>query len=636
MTATAPDLRLEASWCPDEAGGRLVLDLVNLGAAALSDFTLSFTAMARAAPGAHCGNARTVAQDGYCHELAPPDGFTLGPGAVWRLVIGDMRHPPRHRTDGPRSAFVTTGDGQHLPVAVADLHLDPAPPTAAAPVSGTPRYAMMPWPAACDLAGIAPPPPALVPAEATATADLRALSVASGLFSRLFPVDPVPFRLTGVCGAMPVTLAAEPALGREGYALHLSAGGVRLAHGGAAGRLYGLISLGQIWHGARNPAGGFAFPAAGTVTDAPHHGWRGCHLDTARQFFAPADLHRFLDILAFSKLNVFHWHLTDDEAWRLEIDGLARLTGVGATCGPGRALPPHVGVGPEGASGHYTGAEVRALVAHAAELGITILPEIDLPGHCRALLGALPDLADPDEKARSYLSVQGYWNNAINPGNPAIWPVIDSILDTICALFPGEFIHLGGDEVAPGAWMDSPLCRALKAREGLADTAAVQGWFMARLLAMLAERGRRAAGWDELADSGGVTRPGTLLFAWQNRAAGARLLEAGFETVLTPAQDCYLNLAEAPDWDAPGVGWAGHAPLAGTYAMDDTAGVEPALRGRIRGVQACIWTENFTARAYFNRLVFPRLHALAEVGWTPPARRDLSRFEAIAALAPVL
>lgn len=633
-----PTLRLEAAWHADAPGGRLVLELVNCGASALTDFTLSFTSMVRATPSARCENARTVAQDAYCHELAPPEGLVLAPGGVWRLSIEGMRHPARHRTDGPRSAFVTLPGERRRFVATGEVHRVPAQ-AAAIDTDAWPYPALLPWPAAGALTGSAPPPAALVPAPGTDADGLSAVAAVAGLFARLFPADPVPFRLADIGGAMPVALAADPALGAEAFRLHLADGAARIAHGGAAGRLYGLIALGQMWQGARGDGirpGSFAFPASGEIADAPHHPWRGCHLDTARQFFTAADLHRFLDILAWHRINVFHWHLTDDEAWRLEIPGLPQLVETGASCGPGQALPPHVGVGPGGASGHYRAHEVRGLVAHAADLGITILPEIDLPGHCCALLSALPDLIDPEETAGAYLSVQGYWNNALNPGNPAVWPVLERILDTVCDLFPGEFVHLGGDEVAPGAWMGSPMCRALMAREGLADTGAVQGWFMGRLQAMLAARGRRIAVWDELADSGGIDPSGALMFAWQTRERAARLLEAGFATVLTPAQDCYLNLAASPDWDAPGVGWAGHAPLSATYGIDDTAGAPAGgpPSANIRGVQACIWTENFTSRAYFNRLVFPRLSALAEVAWTPPARRDLARFERVAATAP--
>ena len=253
-----------------------------------------------------------------------------------------------------------------------------------------------------------------------------------------------------------------------------------------------------------------------------------------------------------------------------------------------------------------------------------------------ATLFSLPELVDGQEAPDSYRSVQGYPNNALNPAVEFTYEFLGKVFDEMVTLFPGEYLHIGGDEVAHGSWLSSPLCKALMEREKLAGTAELQSYFLKRIKAMLSERGKKLVGWNEVSHGGGVDRDGTLLMAWEKSEVGIELAQEGYDVVMTPGQAYYLDMAQAEAWAEPGASWAGYAPPEHTYAYEAEGELPEVLREKMRGIQACIWTENFLSRAYFNRLVFPRLPAIAEAAWTPSARKDWDRFAAIVRMWPVL
>jgi hexosaminidase len=435
---------------------------------------------------------------------------------------------------------------------------------------------------------------------------------------------------------------------------------VQLTAATPAGFLYGLITLGQIWRGARLHPDTFVFPAAGEIVDAPAHQWRGSHLDVARQFYSSAEVKRFLCLMAWNKLNRFHWHLSDDEAWRLEIDALPALTGIGAWRGHGQKIPPLLGSGAEPYGGYYTKAAVREIVALGDRLGITVLPEIDVPGHSFALLAALPELRDPGETG-DYASVQGFPNNCLNPAVEATYTVLGTIFDELVALFPAKIIHIGADEVPLGAWSGSPLALA-KLRELAGDASAeaharrngvrtnahgaddiegsgaavLQAMFLKRVQAMLAERGCLTGGWEEVAHGDVVDREKVYLVGWRSVEINAALAGRGYDVVVSPGQAYYLDMAQAPDFAEPGAGWAGWSSVEKTYAFDPLAGWTADQQRHFLGVEACIWSEPMSDRAVFDRLVFPRLSAIAETGWTAPSGKSWPRFAATCGLLPIL
>ncbi|OQP84786.1 beta-N-acetylhexosaminidase [Rhizobium rhizosphaerae] len=638
--ASAP-YRLDASWSAEGGThGAFTFTFTNLSDAPLSGFKLAYTSLYRVIEPEACDNAVFLRRNANFHQYAPPEGLTLAPGDSWRFTVSGIHRPARHCTDGAKSAYLTHADGTHADVAVSDLLLSgrvSEPPPVLLPEGKLDLpFALQPWPAQIDAAPGEGFPVVLYPAEGTSLEEIRAVSEITALVRRLMESAHAPFALTADPQGRALHFSTEESLGAEAYRLTFSADAVQLAYGGAAGRQYGLTSLAQLLEGARARPQSFRFPASGTIEDAPRYGWRGCHLDVSRQFFPVADVTRLLDIMAWLKLNIFHWHLTDDEAWRLEIKAYPALTTTGVLRGPDEPLLPQLGNGATPVGGFYAQEDVRAIVAHAAALSIDVVPEIDIPGHNAATLVALPDLVDGQEAPDSYHSVQGYPNNALNPAIEATYGFLEAVIDEMVTLFPSAYIHIGGDEVAHGAWMASPLAKALMEKEGLDGTFALQSYFLKRVKAMLDARGKKLAGWNEVAHGGGVAPENSLLMAWENPAVGIKLAEEGYDVVMTPGQAYYLDMVQAEAFQEPGASWAGTVPPAHTYAYEAEGEFPQALKDRMKGVQACIWTEHFLSRGYFNRLVFPRLPAIAEAAWTPKAQKNWDRFAAIVPLCPQL
>jgi len=632
---------LENTWSPEGGKhGRLTLTLFNFSGAPLSNFRLVYTTLTRFIDPKICENAVFVRRNANFHEFAPPAGLSIAPGESWTFTVSSLHRVAKHCTDGAKSAYLSLEDGSHIDVFTSDLLLEgrtSEPPPALLPEGRLELpFAIQPWPASIDVKPGEAFPVALYPAEGTDAVNLKALATAQALFRRLFPSSHIPFSLIAAPQGRALRFVERPALAAEAYELTFGADEIELAFSVDSGRLYGLMTVAQLLDGARREPGKFRFPISGVIADQPRYGWRGCHLDVSRQFVPKTDLLRLLDILAWLKLNIFHWHLTDDEAWRLEIRAYPQLTTLGALRGPDEPLLPQLGNGAEPVGGFYSQGDIREIVAHASALGIEVVPEIDIPGHSTATLVALPDLTDGQEAPESYHSVQGYPNNALNPAIESTYEFLDKVFDEMVELFPSQYLHIGGDEVANGSWLASPLARKLMEKEGISGTFALQSYFLKRIKAMLNERGRKLAGWNEVAHGGGVDPQSTLLMAWEKPEVGIELAREGYEVVMTPGQAYYLDMVQADAWQEPGASWAGTVPPAHTYAYEAEGDFPEELRHLMKGVQACIWQENFTSRDYFNRLVFPRLPAIAEAAWTPKAQKDWLRFAAIVPLSPKL
>ena len=633
--------RLESAWQPHGGPhGRFTFRLFNLSESTIEDFTIVYTSLTRIIDQDACENATFVRRDANYHEFAPPTGFVLAPGAMWTFTVGGLHRKAVHCTDGAKSAYLTLAPGRHVPVAVSDLMLEgrvSEPPPVLLPQGKLDLpFAVQPWPRQIDAEPGDGFPVCLYPAQGCSLDDLKAVETVLALFRRLFPSDHAPLSLAPNGQGRALRLKQDTALVPEGYEIAFSADEVRLSFGGGAGRQYGLTTLAQLLNGARREPAKFRFPIGGTIADAPRYSWRGCHLDVSRQFYPVSDLSRLIDILAWLKLNIFHWHLTDDEAWRLEIKAYPELTTVGVLRSPDGPLLPQLGNGADPVEGFYSQANVRALVAHASALNVEIVPEIDIPGHNAATLVALRDLSDGQEAPESYHSVQGYANNALNPAVPFTYEFLEKVLDEMVELFPSAYVHVGGDEVADGAWLASPLARSLMEREGVSGTFGLQSYFLKQVKDMLTRRGKKLAGWNEVAHGGGVNATETLLMAWQSPEVGIELAREGYEVVMTPGQAYYLDMVQAEAWQEPGASWAGTVPPAHTYDYEAEGEFPEELKHQLKGVQACIWSEHFLSRDYFNRLVFPRLPAIAEAAWTPKSGKNWLRFAAIVDLCPKL
>jgi hexosaminidase len=424
-------------------------------------------------------------------------------------------------------------------------------------------------------------------------------------------------------GGLRLSVHEDPALGPEGYRLTIAPAGVSVLVGGPTGLHYAGITLLSL----RETCGG-ALPC-GTIADMPRFGWRGQHLDCARHFFGVDFILRLLDLMALLKLNRFHWHFADDEAFRLEVDSEPLLWQRTAFRGEGELVPGVFGGGIR-AGGSYSKADVARIVAHAKALHIEVLPEIEVPAHSHAMVKAVPGLRDPGDNGEE-VSVQGYLDNIVNPAVPATWDVLTPLAMEVAGLFPVRMLHLGADEAPHGAWDGSPAVAALKAREGLSTSDDVQGWMLARLSAALGAEGVRVAGWEEAAKGcqGGIGN-GALLFSWTGQGPGVEAARRGHDVVMCPAQNAYFDLAHSDDPDDWGAAWAGFVPLEKTVAWDPIPKGAEDIAPRIAGVEACFWGEFTTEDSQAEGMIAPRILGIATKGWEPSGQTDGLALRALA------
>ncbi len=658
--------RLEPSWTPAREGQSLAysLKLTNQSATPAAGFRLCVSGPARIDPAATVEGGALVERLSNHSLFAPPEGFVLEPGEAWTVTARGLSYPLRHWSDGANNAYVVLADGTTAPVALAPIHVvgDNAPLKRGAEIYPVPAQApapisIVPWPNRVSISGRLPVPPglALRPQGEAAEAAAKAFGeLTDGLFAVEGIVRPAAE------GGLPVSISHAEGFAAEAYALGFSRQGVTVSGGTSTGLLYGLITLGQILRGARLHPHTFLFPAEGEIRDEPSLGWRGTHLDVARQFYASAEVKFFLNILAWNKLNRFHWHLSDDEAWRVEIDAYPDLARIGAWRGHGLPVPALLGSGSQPSGGYYSKAAVREIVGLAGRLGIVVIPEIDVPGHCYAMLQAIPELRDPGETG-SYFSVQGFPNNCLNPAREETYRILETIFDELIELFPSKIVHVGADEVPLGAWSGSPqaltrlaelsgeaMAKAHAKRlnvitntHGADDiegsgTAVLQAEFLKRIQTFLASRGCITGGWEEAAHGNVIDKDKVYLNGWRNVEVSAALAGQGYDMVVCPGQVYYLDMANSPAWSEPGAGWAGWSEPEKLYEFDPVGGWTDEQKRHFLGVQSCIWSESMTDRAIFDRLVFPRISALAETGWTKPAAKSWERFSAMVGLMPVL
>lgn len=491
----------------------------------------------------------------------------------------------------------------------------PTPPVIPRPVQTTPVSASTPLdPGALTRVRLAP--------EADAPTRRVAQFAATPGFLR--PGKTLPITSEASPGAA-VTLALTPGASAspEGYTLTVAGDGARIEAPAAAGLFHGLQTLRALC------AGGAPVPAQ-VVKDAPRFAWRGLHLDESRHFFGKAFVKRTLDLMALHKLNVFHWHLTDGPGWRIEIPEYPKLTTVGAWRRDKTDRPwdwratelSFDGRRPGDYGGFYTEADIREVVAYARERFITVVPEIEMPGHAYAALVAYPELACENTAVRTE-GLRG--KDVFCAGNPATFAFAETVLRRVGALFPdAPYLHIGGDEVSDLAWKNCPKCRARLKAIGGKDAHDLQADFTRRIADLLRRQGRRAMGWDEIIAGPGIPRD-TGVMVWRDAAFARRALELGHPVVLTPISHLYFDL---PERRVPGEppGADGLTPLSKVYGYDPLDGLTQAQGKNLLGVQGCVWTEHITTPALADHRMLPRLCALAELAWSPAALRDEADF----------
>lgn len=490
-----------------------------------------------------------------------------------------------------------------------------------------------------------PKPPDIVPAPrelrvsdrapfiltpATAIRHDAASAPAAAWFSRWLGLD----GKARANGAPAVTLAVDPALsgdlGAEGYRLTSIASGVVIRGAAPAGVFYGVQTLRQLLppdaeqSGLRTQNGRLEVPDV-TIVDSPRFGWRGAMLDVSRHFASVAEVKRFLDLMALHKLNVFHWHLVDDQGWRIEIKRYPRLTEIGAwRAETSRRDDETKGDGvPHG--GFYTQDEIRAVVAYAAERFIRVVPEIELPGHSSAALAAYPHLGNTDvpEYQPKVQCLWGIIKETYAP-KPETFQFLDDVFTEVLELFPGKFIHIGGDEALKEQWEKSAIAQAFMKAHGLKDTHELQSWFVRRTEKFLSDRGRRLIGWDEIQEGG--LAPGAAMMAWRDVKWAVQAARAGHDVVLAPHTHTYLNFTESNtggDEDR----WGMETTLEKVYSYEPMPeDLEPEHHARVLGGQGQIWREDIPGWARLEYMLFPRLTALSEVLWTQPKQKNYADF----------
>lgn len=436
------------------------------------------------------------------------------------------------------------------------------------------------------------------------------------------PLTVVEKPVIGATGGILLRLS-DDVKGDEAYRLSVTSdAGVVITAGAKGGAFYGVQTLIQL---LPSRSGIRAILQAVEINDRPRFAYRGLLLDVARHYFPVAYIKKYLDFMAFHKLNYFHWHLSDDQGWRLEVKCRPELTSFGSLregeiegLYPGKYKELPYG-------GYYTREDVRTIVEYAAERNITVIPEIDIPGHCMAVLATYPELGtNPEEDKKCALTwgIYNKFNNVLAP-KPETFDFLNDVFTEICEMFPGPYVHLGGDECAPRWWKESDETQKFMREQGLNDESALHSYFVHYVQKVIERNGKTAFGWDEVLEGGASEN--CVVVNWQKPEAGVESVKSGHRTVRANMRWNYLNLIESAR--QPEVGHAWPLPMKKVYDFDivpDSLSAEEA--SLIIGVEGCMWTEYEPTAWKVEYFLFPRLAAVAENGWTAEERRDWDDF----------
>lgn len=427
-------------------------------------------------------------------------------------------------------------------------------------------------------------------------------------------------------GANAVVLRRDPAaeIPAEGYRIDISARRAQLTAGDEAGFFYGLQTLFQMADQRGN------LPCA-SIEDYPRYRYRGLHLDVCRHFFPVKFIKHYLDWMASCKLNTFHWHLTDDQGWRIEIRRYPRLTQIGGyraqtQIGGFHEDPITYEQGRYG--GYYTQDEIREVVAYAAERHITVIPEVEMPGHAMAALAAYPELACGH--GPKHFETSGRWgvlDDVFCPGKEQTFEFLEGVLDEVLELFPSKFIHIGGDECPRVRWKECPDCQARLAAEGLKDESGLQTYLTRRIGRYLEAKGRRLIGWDEILEGG--LAPDAVVMSWRGTKGGIAAARQQHEVIMTPSTYLYFDKKATDSYDEPVSLSSSLLPLEKIYGYDPAEGIAPEDQRYLLGVQANLWTEFIWTEGRVSFQLLPRIYALSEIAWSPVERKSWEEFSEV-------
>ena len=447
---------------------------------------------------------------------------------------------------------------------------------------------------------------------------------------------------------------SDPSLAEEEYVIEVTEKKATVKASGLSGYVYAIQTIKQmlpssIWGDKNstpfvpgNPAdksvqpeqaqeaySDWALPVM-TIRDYPRFAYRGMHLDCSRHFFSIEEVYRYLDIMAAHKLNRFHWHLTDDQGWRIEMKKHPRIIERGAWR-EGTVIAKNWGSN-DGIryGGYYTQDELRQAVEYAAARGITIIPEIDLPGHMQSVLAAYPELGCTGGPYEVW-TTWGVSKDVLCVGNEKVFEVLEDILDELVDIFPSEYIHIGGDECPKDSWKKCPKCQAkikelgIKGDKKFTAEDYLQSYVMNRVEAYLNDKGRKIIGWDEILD-GSISQTATIM-SWRGTEGGIKAAQSGRNAIMTPGGYCYFDYFQAKERTKEPLAIGSHLPVSQVYSYEPFDPVmTPEQCKHILGVQANMWTEYITSDAHLEYMLLPRMSALSEVQWCQPERKDFGRF----------
>jgi hexosaminidase len=419
-------------------------------------------------------------------------------------------------------------------------------------------------------------------------------------------------------GILLTTKGADPAWGLEGYHLTVSPESIVVRACLPSGLFYGLQTLRQLI----SPVGD-EIPAV-EIIDWPRFSWRGIMLDVGRHLFPVDFIKRLIDAMALHKLNVLHWHLTEDQGWRIEIKGYPKLTKIGSRRSASPIPSSRKELDGKTYQGYYSQIQVKKIVAYAARQFITIVPEVEMPGHSVAALAAYPELGCTGGPYR----VRNKWGIAKDvfcAGNEQVYAFLQNVLDEILALFPSKYIHIGGDECPKTRWEQCPKCQATIQKQGLKDEHELQSYFIQRIEEYLNSHDRRLIGWDEILEGG--LAPNASVMSWRGVDGGIVAARQGHDVVMTPTSHCYFDYYQSAEKDNEPDAIGGFVPLERVYSFDPVpiqCSAEEAQH--ILGAQGNLWTEYISTSEMAGYMLFPRASALAEVVWSTSSARDYGDF----------
>ena len=435
-----------------------------------------------------------------------------------------------------------------------------------------------------------------------------------------------------------IVFELDNALAHEAYAITVSPKKVAVKASGLNGFIYAIQTIKQmlpveVFGNAPAANLDWTLPCV-EIQDAPRFSYRGLHMDVSRHFFTMDEVKKYIDIMEVHKLNTLHWHLTDDQGWRLEIKKYPRLTEVGSIRNNtlvGHLFDSEIYDDKEYGRGcYYTQEQVKEILEYAAAKGITVIPEIDLPGHMLAALAAYPELGCTGGP----YDVWGKWgvaDDVLCVGKEETMKFLEDVLTEVCELFPAEYVHIGGDECPKVRWEACPHCQAKIAELGLKDDENyqaehyLQGYVTARMEEFLAEKGKKLIGWDEILE--GELAPNATVMSWRGVAGGLQAVRMGHDAIMTPNTFFYLDYYQSLDKENEPLAIGGYLPVEKCYSYEPTtAGMTDEEKAHILGVQANLWTEYIETADHLFYMLLPRLAALAEVQWCQPEVKDWNRF----------